>query len=50
MYICNEIGNVIDPITTIEEYGCDALRSALIQGTSAGYDVSFDLERVKLQR
>lgn len=40
----------MDPIHAIEEYGCDALRSALVQGTSAGQDVLLDMERVKLQR
>jgi len=43
-------GNVVDPIHTVEEYGCDALRSALVQGTSAGQDVLLDMERVRLQR
>jgi valyl-tRNA synthetase len=43
-------GNVVDPIHTVDEYGCDALRSALVQGTSAGQDVPLDMERIKLQR
>jgi valyl-tRNA synthetase len=41
---------VVDPILAIEEYGCDALRSALVQGTTPGQDVSLDMERVKAQR
>lgn len=36
------LGNVIDPLTIIDEYGADALRFALLYGLSAGNDMKFD--------
>ncbi len=32
-------GNVINPLDRIDKYGTDALRFALITGTSAGNDI-----------
>jgi valyl-tRNA synthetase len=43
-------GNVVDPLDTINEYGCDALRFALVSGLSPGQDVAFDVEKVKNSR
>ncbi|MBM4408799.1 MAG: valine--tRNA ligase [Chloroflexi bacterium] len=40
-------GNVVDPLVTIEEFGADALRFALIQGTTPGNDTR--LGRPKLE-
>lgn len=48
--MANTSGNVIDPIDTMEEYGCDALRFTLALGTSAGQDISLDDERIKANR
>jgi len=36
------LGNVIDPLTIIDEYGADALRFALLYGNSPGNDMKFD--------
>jgi valyl-tRNA synthetase len=40
------LGNVIDPLETLEEYGADALRLALLLG-SVGQDMAFSIERVE---
>lgn len=39
-------GNVIDPLKLTEKYGTDALRMALIFGTSAGNDTNLSEEKV----
>ena len=39
-------GNVVDPLEAIDESGADALRFALINGTSPGNDQKFRLERL----
>ena len=41
------LGNGIDPIDMIDEYGCDALRFFLTTSASAGQDLRFDEEKVK---
>ena len=41
------VGNVIDPLETIESYGSDALRLALLLLCSVGQDMSFSIERVE---
>jgi valyl-tRNA synthetase len=41
------IGNVIDPLETIDQYGTDALRLSMLQGCSLGQDMSFSVERVE---
>lgn len=41
------LGNGIDPIKVIEEYGADALRFALIQGTAMGNDTRFSAEKLE---
>ena len=44
------VGNVIDPIPVIEEYGSDALRMGIISGRVAGVNRSFDIRRVQEAR
>ena len=41
------LGNVVDPIDMIEEYGADALRFYLTTTAAAGTDLKFDEEKVK---
>lgn len=43
-------GNVVDPLETIDSYGCDALRFSLISGLSPGQDMAFDVNRVGKSR
>lgn len=40
------LGNVIDPLDYVEEYGVDALRMGLISGTANGKDFSFPRDKV----
>jgi len=40
------LGNVIDPLDTIAEYGTDALRFTLATGTTPGQDVNLSMERL----
>eukprot|EP00252_Welwitschia_mirabilis_P012498 TRINITY_DN2758_c0_g1_i6.p1 TRINITY_DN2758_c0_g1~~TRINITY_DN2758_c0_g1_i6.p1 ORF type:complete len:667 (-),score=138.56 TRINITY_DN2758_c0_g1_i6:304-2304(-) len=40
------LGNVIDPIETIKEYGTDALRFTLATGTTPGQDLNLSAERL----
>ena len=40
-------GNVIDPLTIIDQYGADALRFTLISMSSPGRDVKLSIDRVK---
>lgn len=44
------VGNVIDPIDTINEFGTDALRYSLVTGTTPGQDVPLSMERIELNR
>ncbi|XRB14513.1 valine--tRNA ligase [Pseudoscourfieldia marina] len=41
------LGNVTDPIDTIEEFGADALRYTLATGTTPGNDVNLNPDKVK---
>ncbi|GHU50268.1 valine--tRNA ligase [Clostridia bacterium] len=41
------LGNGIDPLEIIENYGADALRFMLISGTSAGNDMRFQKEKLE---
>ena len=41
------LGNGIDPMDLIEEYGADALRNYLTTDVAAGTDLRFDSEKVK---
>ncbi len=44
------LGNGIDPLEIIQEYGADALRLTLILGTSPGNDSRFYMEKVLANR
>ena len=44
------LGNGIDPLEIIEQYGSDALRLTLITGNAPGNDMRFYLERVEASR
>ncbi len=44
------LGNGIDPLEVIEEYGADALRFTLVTGNSPGNDMRFYMERVEANR
>ena len=44
------LGNGIDPLEIIEEYGADALRLSLVTGNSPGNDMRFYRERVEASR
>lgn len=41
------LGNGIDPIEVIDQYGADALRFALITGNTPGNDSRFYMEKVE---
>lgn len=43
-------GNVIDPIDTIDEHGCDALRFALLSGSSPGQDIPLSMDKIESSR
>jgi valyl-tRNA synthetase len=43
-------GNVVDPLDLLEEYGTDALRFALLMGTSAGNDSRLTPEKLEAGR
>lgn len=44
------LGNGIDPLEVIAEYGADALRFTLVTGNSPGNDMRFYMERVEANR
>lgn len=44
------LGNGIDPLEVIEEYGADALRLTLVTGNTPGNDMRFYMERVEANR
>lgn len=44
------LGNGIDPVEVIEQYGADALRFALITGVSPGNDMRYRDEKVEASR
>ena len=44
------LGNGIDPLEIVSEYGADALRFTLATGNSPGNDMRFHLERVEASR
>ncbi len=44
------LGNGIDPLEIIDQYGADALRMTLITGNAPGNDMRFYLERVEASR
>ena len=44
------LGNGIDPLEIIDQYGADALRMTLITGNAPGNDMRFYNERVEASR
>jgi valyl-tRNA synthetase len=44
------LGNVIDPLDTIAEFGTDAVRYSLVTGTTPGLDVPLSMEKVESNR
>ena len=44
------LGNGIDPLEIIDQYGADALRFTLITGNSPGNDMRFSIEKVESSR
>lgn len=44
------LGNGVDPIEIIQDFGADALRFMLITGVSAGNDMRFQIEKVSASR
>ena len=44
------LGNGIDPLEVIDEYGADALRFMLMNGTTPGNDMRFQLEKLESSR
>ena len=44
------LGNGIDPLEIIDQYGADALRLTLISGNAPGNDMRFYMERVEANR
>jgi len=44
------LGNVVDPLDTIAEYGTDALRFTLATGTTPGQDLNLNMDRVTNSR
>lgn len=44
------LGNVIDPIDAIEQYGTDALRYTLVTGSTPGQDIPLSNEKVEANR
>jgi valyl-tRNA synthetase len=43
-------GNVIDPLETIDKFGCDALRYSLVTGSTPGQDIPLSMERIEGNR
>ncbi len=44
------LGNGVDPLEIVEQYGADALRFTLVTGNSPGNDMRFSTERVEASR
>jgi valyl-tRNA synthetase len=44
------LGNGIDPLDMVEQYGADALRMNMITGNSPGNDMRFFTERCEAMR
>ena len=44
------LGNGVDPLVVIDEYGADALRFTLVTGNSPGNDIRFSMDRVQASR
>ena len=48
--MAKSLGNGIDPLVVIEEYGADALRFMLVDGSTPGNDMRYSEEKVKAAR
>ena len=46
----NQLGNILDPIEIIKDYGIDQLRYYLIKEVSLGNDGSISMEILKLYK
>ena len=44
------LGNGVDPLEVVEQYGADALRFTLATGNSPGNDTRFQIERIEANR
>ena len=44
------LGNGVDPLDLIDEYGADALRFTLVNGTAPGHDQRFQQEKIEAGR
>ncbi len=44
------LGNGVDPLEIIEQYGADALRFSLCMGVSPGNDMRFSIDKVEMAR
>jgi len=44
------LGNVVDPLVVMDEYGTDALRFTLTTGSTPGNDMSLSMQRVEAAR
>ena len=44
------LGNGVDPLKVIEQYGADSFRYALVHGTSAGSDMRYSEEKIEAGR
>ncbi len=44
------LGNGIDPLEAIEQYGADPLRLMLVSGSSIGNDMRFNVEKIEASR
>lgn len=44
------LGNIIDPLTVMDEYGTDALRFTLLVGSTPGNDMNLSLKKVEANR
>lgn len=44
------LGNGVDPLDIIDQYGADALRFMLVTGNAAGNDIRFQIEKVEAAR
>ena len=44
------LGNVIDPLEIVDQYGTDALRFSLLTGVTPGQDINLQLDKVEANR
>jgi valyl-tRNA synthetase len=50
MKMSKSLGNVVDPLSFIENYGADALRFTMLTGSTPGQDSKLDLDRLEANR